>query len=132
MSSRNPAARRHRLLFAAAVFLLIAGFIDPGILHHFACQAGVLNAAFIVICGFGAARGIRNLADVFLHGSARPWYNRAGLVVFLCIVLSCMNVLFTIIDNIFFDITTISQVTSLQAKIFIFMSMELLWITILE
>ena len=132
MSSINPAARRHTLLFAAVVFLLIAGFIDPGILHRFACQAGIVTAAFLVIAGFLAAKGIRGLADVFFRGSARPWYGRAGVVVFLCIILPCANVLFIIIDNLFFDITAISQVTGQQVRMFVFMALELLWIALLE
>ena len=132
MSSQNPAARRHTLLFAAAIFLLIAGFVDPGILHRFACQAGIVTAAFLVIAAFLAAKGIRRLADVFFRGSARPWYGRAGVVVFLCIVLPCVNVLFIIIDNLFFDIMTISQVTAQHVRMFVFMALELLWIAMLE
>ncbi len=132
MSSINPAARRHTLLFAAAVFLLIAGFIDPGILHRFACQAGIITAAFLVIAAFLAAKGIRKLADVFFRGSARPWYGRAGVVIFLCIVLPCVNVVFIIIDNLFFDITAIGHVTGQQVRMFVFMALELLWIALLE
>ncbi len=132
MSAKNPAARRNTLLFAAAVFLLIAGFIDPGLLRHFSCQAGIVTAAFLVIAGFLAAKGIRRLADVFFRGSARPWYGRPGVVVFLCIILPCVNVLFVIIDNMFFDITAIGHVTGQQVRMFLFMAMELLWIALLE
>ena len=132
MSSINPAARRHTLLFAAAVFLLIAGFVDPGILHRFACQAGIVTAAFLVIAGFLAAKGIRRLADVFFRGSARPWYGRAGVVVFLCVILPCVNVLFIIIDNLFFDIKAIGQVTGQQVRMFVFMSLEMVWLALLE
>jgi hypothetical protein len=119
-------------LFAAAIFLLIAGFIDPGILHRFACQAGIVTAAFLVIAGFLAAKGIHKLADVFFRGSARPWYGRAGVVVFLCIILPCANVLFIIIDNMFFDITAIGHVAGQQVRMFVFMALELLWIALLE
>ena len=132
MSSQNPAARRHRLLFAAVVFLLIAVFIDPGILHRFACQAGIVTAAFLVIAAFLAAKGIRRLADVFFRGSARPWYGRAGVVVFLCIILPCINVLFIVIDNIFIDIRAMGQVTTQQVRMLVFMAFELLWIAMLE
>jgi len=132
MSSINPAARRHTLLFAAAIFLLIAGFVDPGILHRFACQAGIVTAAFLVIAGFLAAKGIRRLADVFFRGSARPWYGRAGVVVFLCVILPCVNVLFIIIDNLFFDIKAIGQVTGQQVRMFVFMSLEMVWLALLE
>jgi hypothetical protein len=132
MSSQNPAARRHTLLFVAVVFLLIAGFIDPGILHRFACQVGVINAAFLVIAAFLAAKGIRRLADVFFGGSARPWYGRAGVVVFLCIILPCINVVFIIIDNMFFNITAIGQVAGQSVRMFVFMAFELLWIAMLE
>jgi len=132
MSSINPAARRHTLLFAAVVFLLIAGFIDPGILHRFACQAGIVTVAFLVIAGFLAAKGIRRLADVFFRGSARPWFARSGVVVFLCIILPCLNVLFILADNILFNITNWGQVTSQQVRMFIFMAIELFWIALLE
>ncbi len=132
MSSPNPAARRHTLLFAAVVFLLISGFIDPGLLRHFACQVGIVTTAFLVIAGFQAAQGIRRLAEVFFRGSARPWYGRAGVVVFLCIVLPCFNVLFVIIDNLFFNITAIGHVTGQQVRMFVFMALELLWIALLE
>jgi len=132
MSSQNPAARRHTLLFAAAIFLLIAGFSDPAILHRFACQAGIVTAAFLVIAAFLAAKGIRKLANVFFRGSARPWYGKAGIVVFLCIVLPCVNVVFIIIDNLFFNITAIGHVTGQTVRMFVFMAIELLWIAVLE
>jgi hypothetical protein len=132
MSSINPAARRHTLLFAAVVFLLIAAFVDPGILNRFSCQTGIVNAAFLVIAAFLAAKGIRRLADVFFRGSASPWYGRAGVVVFLCIILPCINIVFIIIDNLFFNITAIGQVSGQQARIFLFMALELLWIALLE
>ena len=132
MSSTNPAARRHRLLFAAAIFLLIAGFSDPAILHRFACQTGIVTVAFLVVAGFLAAKGIGKLADVFFRGSARPWYGRAGIVVFLCIVLPCVNVVFIIIDNQFFNITSIGHVTGQPVRMFVFMALELLWIAMLE
>jgi len=132
MSSINPVARRHALLFAATIFLLIAGFVDPGMLHRFACQLGVMTLAFIVISAFLAAKGIRRLADVFFRGSANPWFARSGVVVFLCVMLPCLNVLFILVDNMFFDITNWGQVTSQQARMFIFMSLELLWVALLE
>jgi len=119
-------------LFAAVVFLLIACFIDPGLLQRFSCQAGIVTAAFLVIAAFLAAKGIRRLADVFFRGSASPWYGRAGVVVFLCIILPCANVVFIIIDNVFFDITAIGHVTSQQVRMFVFMALELLWIALLE
>jgi len=132
MGSGNPGARRHTLLLAAVVFLLIAGLVDPAILHRFACQAGIVTAAFLVIAAFLAAKGIRKLADVFFRGSARPWYGRAGVAVFLCIILPCLNVLFIQADNMLFNITNWVQVTSQQARMFVFMAMELLWIAVLE
>lgn len=132
MSSVNPAARRHTFMFAAVVFLLIAGFIDPAILHRFACQIGVVTAAFLVIAGFLAAKGIGKLADVFFRGSIRPWYGRRGVVVFLCIIIPCVNVLFVIIDNLFFNVTAMGQVTAQQVRMFLFMALELIWVAILE
>lgn len=132
MSSENPAARRHILLFAVVFFLLVAGFIDPGILHRFSCQTGVVTASFLVIAAFLAAKGIRRLADIFFRGSARPWYGRPGVVIFLCIILPCINVVFIIIDNLFFNITAIGEVTGQQVRMFVFMALELLWIALLE
>lgn len=132
MSSVNPSARRHALLFAAAIFLLIAGSVDPRILHRFACQLGIMTLAFLVIAALLAGKGIRRLADVFLRGSANPWFARSGVVVFLCIILPCLNVLFILADNMFFDITNWGQVTSQQARMFIFMFLELLWVAVLE
>ena len=132
MSSQSPAARRHKLLFAAVVFLLIAGFLDPELLHRFSCQAGIVTAAFLVIAAFLAAKGIRRLADVFFRGSARPWFACSGVVVFLCIILPCINIVFIIIDNMFFDIMAIGHVTAQQVRMFVFMALELLWIAMLE
>ena len=132
MSAMNPVSRRHTLLFAAVIFLLIAGFLDPSILYDLACQIGIITTAFVVICAFLAAKGIRKLADVFFRGSARPWYGRPGIVVYLCIILPCVNVLFVIIDNLFFNITAMGQVTTQQARMFGFMALELLWIAVLE
>ena len=129
MSSENPASRRHILLFAVAFFLLVAGFIDPRILHRLACHVGVMTVAFMVICAFLAAKGIRKLADVFFRTSTRQW---PGVVIFLCIILPCVNVIFVIIDNLFFNITAIGQVTGQQVRMFVFMALELLWIALLE
>ena len=110
----------------------MAGFIDPGILHRFACQTGIVTEAFLVIADFFAAKGIGRLADVFFRGSTRPWYGRAGIVVFLCIVLPCVNVVFIIIDNLFFNIMAIGHITGQPIRMFIFMALELLWIAVLE
>jgi hypothetical protein len=132
MNTINPVARRHTLLFVAVVFLLIAGFIDPGIMYRFACQVGVVTAAFLVIAGFLSAKGIRKMADVFFRGSVRPWFARPGVVVFLCIIIPCLNILFIIMDNLFFNITAISQVTAQQVRMLLFMALELMWIAILE
>ena len=119
-------------MFAAALFLLIAGFLDPRIVYRLACQAGIVTMAFTLICAFVAAKGIRKLADVFFRGSARPWYARPGVVVFLCVVLPCINVLFIMIDNMFFNITAMGEVTTQQVRMFGFMALELLWIALLE
>ena len=132
MSDAYPSSRRHMLLFAAAIFSLVAGFRDPRILHHLACQTGIATTAFMVACAFFAAKAIRRLADVFFRGSIRPWYARPGVVVFLCIILPGANVLFIIIDNLFFNVTAMGQVTTQQVRMFGFMALELLWIALLE
>jgi hypothetical protein len=132
MSSANSSSRKHALLFAAAIFLLIAGFLDPRILYRLACHVGIMTAAFMVVCAFLAAQGIRRLADAFLRKPISPWFARSGVVVFLCIILPCINVVFIIIDNLFFNITAIGQVTGQQVRMFIFMALELLWIALLE
>ena len=93
MISRNPSSRRHVLLFAAVAFLLIAGFLDPRILHRLACHAGILTVAFMVVCAFLAAKGVRRLAEVFFRGSGRPWYARPGVVIFGMVTDSVLRVL---------------------------------------
>lgn len=128
----SPVSRRQILLFAAVVFLLIAGYLDPAIVHRLACHAGIITVAFLVICAFVVAKGIRRLADVFFRGSANPWYARPGVVVFLCIALPCANVVFIIIDSLFFGITSMGQVISQQVRMFAFMALELLWVAVLE
>ncbi len=132
MMSRSVTSRRHAFLFAAALFLLIAGFLDPGLLHRSACQVGIVTAAFMVISAFVAAKSLPKLADVFFRGSVRPWYARPGVVVFICIILPCVNVLFIIIDSLFFNITEMGQVTTQQVRMFVFMALEFLWIGLLE
>jgi len=132
MSSINPATRKQTLSFAAVLFLMVAAFYDPRILHNLACHVGIITVAFMVVCAFAAAHGIRKLADVFFRGSVSPWYARPGVVVYLCIILPVANVLFIIIDNLFFSIPEIGQVTSQQIRIWIFMGLELWWITLLE
>ena len=131
MSSINPTSRRHGLLFAAVFFLLIAAFLDPRILHRLACHAGIITVAFMVVCAFLAAKGVRRLAEVFFRGPDRPWYARSGVVIFLCISLPCMNVLFLAIDGIFISGTQMA-VISQQVRMFTFMSLLLLWAAVLE
>ena len=132
MSSINPAARKHALLFAAVVFLLIAGFLDPRILYRLACHIGIMTAAFMVVCAFLAAQGIRRLADAFLRKPIRPWFARPGVVIFLCIMLPVMNALFIGTDALFINIRSMGQVTTQQVRMFVFMGLELLWIAMLE
>ena len=131
MHSRNPLARKHGLLTAAVFFLLLAGFIDPQLLPRLACHVGVMTVAFLVACGFLAAKGIGKLAGVFLRGPIRPWYARSGLVIFLCVALPAMNILFIGIDNLFINARAMGQVTCQQARMFVFMALELLWIVLL-
>ena len=132
MSSINPATRKQTLSFAAVLFVLVAGFRDPRILHNLACHAGIITLGFMVVCAFVAAHGIRKLADVFFRGSVSPWYARPGVVVYLCIILPVANILFILIDNLFFSIPQIGQVTFQQVRMFIFMGLELWWIALLE
>ena len=129
MSSANSSSRKHALLFAAVIFLLIAGFLDPRILHRLACHVGIMTTAFMVVCAFLAAQSIRRLADAFLRKPIRPWFVQ---VIFLCIMLPVMNVLFIIIDNLFFNITAIGQITSQNVRIFMFMGLDLFWLALLE
>ena len=131
MISRNPTSRRHGLLFAAVAFLLIGAFLDPGIVHHLACHAGIITVAFLVVCAFLAAKGIRRLAEIFFRGSGGPWYARPGVVIFLCIIVPCMNVAFLAIDGILISGTQVA-VISQQVRMFTFMALELLWIALLE
>lgn len=132
MGCMNPVSRRNMLFVAAVIFLLIAGYLDPAIVHRLACHVGIITVAFLVICAFVAAKSIRRLADVFFRGSASPWYARPGVVVFLCIILPCANVLFIIIDNLFFGTTAMGQVISQQVRIIAFTGLNLLWIAVLE
>ncbi len=131
MISSNPSSRRHALLFAAVAFLLIGGFLDPRILHRLACHAGIITVGFLVVCAFLAAKGVGRLADAFLRKPIRPWYARPGVVVFLCIILPCMNVAFLGIDGVFISGTQVA-VISQQVRMFTFMALELLWIALLE
>ena len=124
MSPVNPVSRKHALL--------IAGFLDPRILYHFACHVGIMTAAFMIVCAFVAAKGTRRLAVVFFRGAATPWYTQSGIVVFLCIILPCANIIFMIVDNVFFNITALSEVTTQQVRMFVFMALEFLWIALLE
>ena len=131
MISRNPASRRHALLFAAVFFLLIGAFLDPRILHRLACHAGIITVAFLVVCAFLAAKGVGRLADAFLRKPISPWYARPGVVIFLCIIVPCMNVAFLTIDGLFINVTQVA-IISQQVRMFAFMSLELLWIALLE
>jgi hypothetical protein len=120
------------LFIAAVVFLLIAGYLDPGIVHRLACHVGIITVAFLIICAFVAAKSIHRLADIFFRGSTNPWYTRPGVVVFLCVILPCANVAFIIIDNLFFGTTGMSQVISQQVRMIAFTGLNLLWIAVLE
>jgi len=132
MESKNPGSRRHALMVAGGFFLLVAGFVEPGLLSHLSNQAGTISMGFIVVCGFLAARGIRQLAAVFLGEKGSPWYTRPGVVIFLCIALPCLNPLFLKLDDFFLGTGLIQQVTTQQARTFLFMAFELLWMAWLD
>ena len=132
MSSTTPMSRKHALLFAGVIFLLIAGFLDPRILQRLACHVGIMTTAFMVVCAFLAAQLIRRLADAFLRKPISPWFARPWVVVFLCIMLPLMNALFIGIDELFINIRSMGQVTAQQVRMFVFMGLELLWIAMLE
>jgi hypothetical protein len=121
------------MLFAASVvFLLMAGYLDPAIVHRLACHVGIITVAYLIICAFVAAKSIRRLADTFFRGSTNPWFGRPGVVVFLCVMLPCANVVFIIVDNLFFGTTGMGQITSQQVRILVFMGLDFLWIAVLE
>jgi hypothetical protein len=128
MESKNPVSRKHTLMIAAGFFLLVAGFIEPGLLPRLSSQAGTVTIGFIVVSGFLAAQGIRRLAGIFLRDKA-PWY---AVAVFLCIALPCINPLFLKLDGFFIGTGMIEQVTSPPARMFLFMAFELLWIAWLD
>ena len=132
MISGNPLSRRHALTIGAIFFILVAAFIDPGLMYHLSCHVGIITIAFLIICAFLAAKGIGKLAEVFFRGAVRPWYARPGVVVFLCIILPCVNILFIWMDNMFIDIRAMGQVISQPVRMFMFMALELLWIAVLE
>jgi hypothetical protein len=132
MSSQKPSTRRNTLLFAAAVFLLIAGFLDPRLMFHFACHAGIMSMAFLTISAFAAAQGIRLLAQKLLRNRIGFWHTRSGVVISLCVALPCMNILFMGVDAWFVDFRAMGQVTSQQVRIFVFMALELMWLAMLE
>ena len=132
MSSGNPTARKHTLLFAAGVFLLIAGFRDPQLMFHFACHVGIMSVAFLTVSAFAAAQGMCALAGKVLRDQTSPWYARKGVVVFLCVALPCMNILFLGADAWFIGFRAMGQVTSQQVRMFVFMALELMWLALLE
>jgi hypothetical protein len=120
------------LFGAAVVFLLMAGYLDPAIIHRLACHVGIITVAYLIICAFVAAKSIRKLADIFFRGPTNPWFARPGVVVFLCVMIPCVNVVFIIVDNLFFDTTGMAQVVSQQVRIIAFTGLNLIWIAILE
>ncbi|MEN6428742.1 MAG: hypothetical protein ABFE13_25620 [Phycisphaerales bacterium] len=129
MESKNSASCKHMLMIAAGFFLLLANFIDPGLLPRLSSQAGTITMGFVIVSGFLAAQGIRRLAAVFLKTNAARWY---AMTVFLCVALPCMNPLFMKVDDFFVSTGMVEQVTSQQARMFIFMAFELLWIAWLD
>lgn len=72
------------------------------------------------------------MAGVFLHDEASPWYARRGVAVFLCLAVPCINPLYMNLDDSFVGTGLIEQITSQQARMFIFMAFELLWIAWLD
>ena len=111
-------------MITAGFFLLVASFVDPGLLPRLSSQAGTVTMGFVIVSGFLAAQGIRRFAAVFLKDKA-PWY---AVAVFLCIAVPCINPLFTKLDDFLVGAGMIEQVTSQPARMFLFMAFELLWI----
>ena len=132
MNSKNAASRKQVLMIAGGFFLLVATFVEPGLLSHLSCQSGTITMGFIALCGFLAAKVMRRLAGVFLRDEVAPWYAGRGVAIFLCVAVPCINPLYTRVDDFFVSAGMMEQVTSQQARMFIFMALELLWMALLD
>ena len=132
MESQNPVSRKHTLMIAGGFFLLVAAFVEPGLLPHLSSQAGTITMGFAVAASFLAAKVMRQLAGVLLRDKVSPWYAARGVAVFLCIAVPCINPLYIKLDDFFVGTGLIQQVTSQEARMFIFMAFELLWIAWLD
>ena len=70
MARMNPASRRNILFIAAVAFLLIAGYLDPGIVHRLACHVGIITAALLGVRATSLPTKADPTPGVDLTGSA--------------------------------------------------------------
>ena len=128
----DPTIQRNTLLTAAGIFILVATILSPKLLSCCTSANGFISITCIIIEGLFAAHSTRKLAFAFLREITNPWYAHMMAPIFLLVALPCTSAIFSRIDNLTLNILNVSGFITREARSFVFMSMELLWILILE
>ena len=128
----NPNTLRNALLAVAGIFLLVAIILSPRLLSCFSSATGIFSLICIVIEGLLAAHSTKKLGFVFLRGITKPWYGQSMAPIFLLVALPCIGAIFSRIDDLILIIFNVNRFITQEARNFAFMSIQLLWIVILE
>jgi hypothetical protein len=117
------------LLFIIGISLMILSFlVYPTSYLVFQDGHDIASHSFVIICAFGLARLMVNLAQHLLHEDTFPWYQRNGAIT---LILGLNMIGFPLL--VWGLKTMPSQLNSnglaLISKLLEFLGMELFWIT---
>jgi hypothetical protein len=120
------------LLAAAGALMLLAVLNQPFTLLSFTSPQGLVSTALIAYAGFFAAKGIRELAGVFLQRSNYPWYLRPRAFIFLAIILFVITVLLRLLDGLVSKTFTLTSSSSCGTRILEFIAFVLFWTVLIK
>ena len=133
MFQRNidPVRRRNSLLILAGIFSVIAIIDRPSMLLFFVSVREFISLILVAFAAFMATMGIYHYAAHIFGRTELPWYTKPGGMVFLAVMLICINAAFMLMSRLLSRILGTAFLEH-NAHVYLFMAFELLWIVLLE
>jgi hypothetical protein len=124
---------RRKTLFMLGCILMVVGVAHrPWMLLLAFSTKGLTNTLVLVVVGLVAVIIIHEFAQLVLRGRGEPWYIRRGSLIFLPIVLGCLNALLSVADHVASKLFDIGPFLSSHAAMCMLIAVELIWIALLE
>jgi len=116
----------------ACTLLVVAAAHRPWMLLFAFSAEGLTNTLVLLVVGLVAVIAIHEFAQFVLHSQGEPWYTRRGSLIFLPVVLLCMNAVFCAADNLVSKTFGMGPFLASNAAMCTLIAVELMWIVLLE